>query len=85
MEFETIENVMNSKNEAIALPACPICRKPIINTNRFKDKVNHQMKTEINPIKRRVYGTNTQIKQAKLNLVGKLSTMCQTAIYKGNI
>ncbi|XP_064072681.1 NFX1-type zinc finger-containing protein 1-like [Vanessa tameamea] len=56
MEFEDMEHLMNSETESISIRACPFCRKPIINTPRYKDLVNNRMKTDINPIKERVYG-----------------------------
>ena len=83
MEFETLESLMNSKSEVISLPACPICRKPIINTHRYKDIVNHQIETEINPIKERVYGTKQEIHETTLKLKEKLLTMDEKPIYKG--
>ncbi|CAH0715659.1 unnamed protein product, partial [Brenthis ino] len=82
MEFETLETLMNSESESISLRACPTCRKPIINTHRYKDKVNEQFKTDINPIKERVFGTEKQIAATKLQLTEKILSLRKTAIYK---
>lgn len=83
MEFETLETLMNSESESVSLRACPTCRKPIINTHRYKDKVNKQFKTDINPIKERVYGTEKEIAATKLQLTTKILSLRETAIYKG--
>ncbi|CAG9786642.1 unnamed protein product [Diatraea saccharalis] len=61
LEVEDADNLMQSDKETIRIRCCPFCRKPIINTYRYKDFVNEMYKTEINPIKERVYGTKAQI------------------------
>ncbi|XP_023934805.1 NFX1-type zinc finger-containing protein 1 [Bicyclus anynana] len=68
MEFENMENLMKGDSELIAIRSCPYCRKPIINTPRYKDIVNHMLKTEINPIKERVYGNLERIIERRREL-----------------
>lgn len=52
---------MLGDQENIKIRTCPFCRKPIINTNRYKETVNNMFRNDINPIKIRVYGTKEQI------------------------
>ncbi|CAH2096329.1 unnamed protein product [Euphydryas editha] len=73
MEFENMEHLMNSESESVSLRACPFCRKPIINTPRYKDLVNHRFKTDINPIKERVYGNIQRNLEAKKSLLDKIA------------
>ncbi|XP_050350709.1 NFX1-type zinc finger-containing protein 1-like [Nymphalis io] len=73
MEFEDMEHLMNSESESISLRACPFCRKPIINTPRYKDLVNYRFKTDINPIKERVYGNLQNNLETKNMLLEKMS------------
>ncbi|XP_046965728.1 NFX1-type zinc finger-containing protein 1-like [Vanessa cardui] len=77
MEFEYMEHLMNLESEPITLHACSLCRKPIINTPRYKDLVNKRMKTDINPIKERVYGNvqkNLDTKNRLLQEILKFQT-----------
>ncbi|XP_014358196.2 NFX1-type zinc finger-containing protein 1 [Papilio machaon] len=62
MEVQEMDSLMTADRETIAIRTCPFCRKPIINTNRYKDLVNRTFALEINPVKERVYGTTEQIK-----------------------
>lgn len=52
-----MDNLMMGDSKTVKIRCCPFCRKPIINTGRYKDLVNATFKNEINPIKERVYGT----------------------------
>lgn len=58
-----MDTLMMGDQENIKIRTCPFCRKPIINTNRYKDTVNRMFKKDINPIKLKVYGTNKQIQK----------------------
>lgn len=51
---------MNSETETIQIPQCPVCRKPIVNTYRYKDMINKMLRTDINSIKEKVYGKQPQ-------------------------
>lgn len=76
-----MDNLMLGDQEDIKIRTCPFCRKPIINTNRYKDVVNNMFKNEINPIKERVYGTKKQIAEKMSELRLKAIKFKQT---KGN-
>lgn len=54
---------------------CPYCRKPVINTNRYKRLVNDMIKTKINPIKRKIYGNTEAIKIRFKELETKISNI----------
>ncbi|XP_028173495.1 NFX1-type zinc finger-containing protein 1-like isoform X1 [Ostrinia furnacalis] len=73
MAVEDADNLMQGDKETITIRACPFCRKPIINTYRYKDLVNEMYRTEINPIKERVYGTQENVKNKQRELIGALS------------
>lgn len=73
-EVEFLDSLIATNNDEVKIPACPLCRKPIINTYRYKDRINAMFKEDINPIKQRVYGTNEQIQEEKQALVLKLDT-----------
>ncbi|XP_072949023.1 NFX1-type zinc finger-containing protein 1-like [Epargyreus clarus] len=72
LELENMNNLMFGDKDTVSIRACPYCRKPIINTHRYKDFVNDMFKKEINPIKERVYGTQAQIKAKKAELKAKV-------------
>ncbi|XP_075977884.1 NFX1-type zinc finger-containing protein 1-like [Anticarsia gemmatalis] len=80
LELENMDNLMMGDQENIKIRQCPFCRKPIINTNRYKDLVNNMFRNEINPIKERVYGKNEQIK-GKLAEVQKKYSSIYTKLY----
>ncbi|KAL4707808.1 hypothetical protein ACJJTC_001754, partial [Scirpophaga incertulas] len=61
LAVEDADNLMLGDTEIVSIRSCPFCRKPIINTNRYKDLVNRMYINEINPIKERVYGTRKEI------------------------
>ncbi|KAF9797452.1 hypothetical protein SFRURICE_005928, partial [Spodoptera frugiperda] len=61
LEVDDMDTLMLGDQENIKIRTCPFCRKPIINTNRYKDIVNKRFKDDINPIKIRVYGTHNKI------------------------
>lgn len=63
-----MDSFMTADKETIAIRTCPFCRKPIINTNRYKDLVNKTISKEINPVKERVYGTMEKIKMKQKEL-----------------
>lgn len=68
MEVQEMDGLMMADKETIAIRTCPFCRKPIINTNRYKDLVNRTFALEINPVKERVYGTTAQIQNKQIEL-----------------
>ncbi|CAG4965233.1 unnamed protein product [Parnassius apollo] len=72
MELENMDTLMTGDKETIGVRQCPFCRKPIINTNRYKDLVYKMMVTEINPVKERVYGNKRKIKMRQNELCLKL-------------
>ncbi|CAH2048546.1 unnamed protein product, partial [Iphiclides podalirius] len=72
MELENMDTFMMADKETIAIRTCPFCRKPIINTSRYKDLVNNTFAMEINPVKERVYGTKEKIEIKKKELLEKL-------------
>ncbi|KAJ2949110.1 hypothetical protein O0L34_g6049 [Tuta absoluta] len=63
-EVDDMDAWITNKPDQVKIPDCPNCRKPIINTYRYKDTINRIFKTEINPIKERVFG-NSKIICAK--------------------
>ncbi|KAH9628814.1 hypothetical protein HF086_004974 [Spodoptera exigua] len=65
LEIDDMDSLMLGDQENIKIRTCPFCRKPIINTKRYKDIVNKRFKEDINPIKLRVYGRN-EIISAKI-------------------
>lgn len=83
MEIEDADNLMNGDKETISIKACPFCRKPIINTYRYKDRVNEMYLTEINPIKERVYGTFLQVREKQAELVETFAILKEN--HAGNI
>ncbi|KAI8436677.1 hypothetical protein MSG28_010165 [Choristoneura fumiferana] len=60
LDVETLDNFMKSETETIQIPQCPMCRKPIVNTYRYKDMINKMLRNDINPIKEKVYGKEPQ-------------------------
>lgn len=78
MEVEDADNLMQGDKETITIRACPFCRKPIINTYRYKDRVNEMYRTEINPIKERVYGTQEQVKTKQDELIATITAFKNT-------
>lgn len=69
MEVEELDTWMSCKMETIGIKSCPKCRKPILNSYRYKDLINKMLKNDINPVKEKVYGTKQEIilKVAELN------------------
>ncbi|KAG6452108.1 NFX1-type zinc finger-containing protein 1 [Manduca sexta] len=65
------DGLMNSHPEEVHIRTCPMCRKPIINTNRYKDIVNDSLKNEIGPIKQKIYGHPKDIIQKREELSRK--------------
>ncbi|GBP30880.1 NFX1-type zinc finger-containing protein 1 [Eumeta japonica] len=62
MGVEEADMMMQSEPDGeVHVRSCPTCRKPIINTSRYKDIVNDLFKNEINPIKRKIYGDENRI------------------------
>ncbi|CAH0398415.1 unnamed protein product [Chilo suppressalis] len=78
MEVEDADNLMKSDKETVAIRSCPFCRKPIINTYRYKDLINEMYKMEINPIKERVYGTKAQVIEKSNKLKEALTDFLET-------
>ncbi|XP_022837763.1 NFX1-type zinc finger-containing protein 1-like [Spodoptera litura] len=74
LEVDDMDSLMLGDQENITIRTCPFCRKPIINTNRYKDIVNKRFKDDINPIKIRVYGTNDKISTKITELRRKMTT-----------
>lgn len=72
MEVDAMDSLMLGDRDAIEIRKCPFCRKPIINTGRYKDFVNKIFKEDINPIKTRIFGTKAQIAQKKAELLNKI-------------
>ncbi|CAB3261339.1 unnamed protein product [Arctia plantaginis] len=75
LELENMDNLMMGNQEDIKIRQCPFCRKPIINTKRYKDLVNNMFRNDINPIKRRIYGKNTEINTKLTQLLTKVSSL----------
>jgi hypothetical protein len=77
---------MQGDTETVNIRSCPFCRKPIINTGRYKDLVNRTYKMEINPIKEKVYGTDEQIKIKRNELHETFTNFSKLneSIIKGN-
>ncbi|XP_052747658.1 NFX1-type zinc finger-containing protein 1-like, partial [Galleria mellonella] len=65
LEVDDMDNLMMGDSESIAIRTCPFCRKPIINTQRYKDLISHLFVTDINPIKKRVFGDYADIDQKR--------------------
>ncbi|GBP30884.1 NFX1-type zinc finger-containing protein 1 [Eumeta japonica] len=64
MGVEEADMMMQSKPDGeVHVRSCPTCRKPIVNTARYKDIVNDLFKNEINPIKTQLYGDVKQIRE----------------------
>lgn len=78
-----MDTLMLGDQENIKIRTCPFCRKPIINTNRYKDIVNKRFKDDINPIKLRVYGTHNKIFEKISELRGKINKCWEN--YKADI
>lgn len=78
MEVENMDNLMMADQETIAIKTCPFCRKPIINTTRYKELINKTFAMEINPVKERVYGTTDKIKIRAQDLKDKLKGLQET-------
>ncbi|XP_063624755.1 NFX1-type zinc finger-containing protein 1-like [Cydia splendana] len=74
-DVDTLDNLMNSEGDTVQLKACPWCRQPIVNTYRYKDLINKLLKNDINPIKAKVYGTDSQRRTKKLEMVNKVSQL----------
>ncbi|CAH0691773.1 unnamed protein product [Spodoptera exigua] len=72
LEIDDMDSLMLGDQENIKIRTCPFCRKPIINTKRYKDIVNKRFKEDINPIKLRVYGRNEIISAKITELHGKM-------------
>lgn len=75
MELENMDNLMMGNQEDIKIRQCPFCRKPIINTKRYKDLVNNMFRNDINPIKRRIYGLNRDIDTKLRQLKTKVTSL----------
>ncbi|XP_052747701.1 uncharacterized protein LOC116413112 isoform X2 [Galleria mellonella] len=69
-----MDNLMMGNSKSIAIRTCPFCRKPIINTQRYKDIVSHLFVTDINPIKERAFG-NMVINDKRKELTDAVTIM----------
>ncbi|KAJ0176718.1 hypothetical protein K1T71_007897 [Dendrolimus kikuchii] len=78
IELEDMDTLMLGDADSIKIRTCPICRKPIINTNRYKNNVNKTFKEDINPIKIRVYGDSVTIKKKKIEVLEKIGGYSKT-------
>lgn len=78
LELEDMDNLMKTDTETIAIRACPLCRKPIINTNRYKDTVLNTFEHDINPIKECVFGDKKLINEKKLDLKNRIKAFFKT-------
>ncbi|CAK1556370.1 unnamed protein product [Leptosia nina] len=76
-DVEELDSWMSSKSEIIGIKSCPKCRKPILKSYRYKDQINEIFKNDINPIKKKCYGTFKQIKVKQDDLVTKLATFLE--------
>lgn len=74
MEVENMDNLMRGDSDTVNIRCCPFCRKPIINTGRYKDIVNATFKNEINVIKTKVHGTKAEIAAAVNKLKADLGS-----------
>ncbi|XP_047991691.1 NFX1-type zinc finger-containing protein 1-like isoform X2 [Leguminivora glycinivorella] len=74
-DVDTLDTLMNSKDETVQLKACPWCRQPIVNTYRYKDLINKLLKNDINPIKAKVYGTDAERRAKKKEMLQKVTDL----------
>ncbi|XP_049873324.1 NFX1-type zinc finger-containing protein 1-like isoform X3 [Pectinophora gossypiella] len=72
LDLENMDNLMTGDRETVSIRTCPFCRTPIINTYRYKDLINDKFKTEINPIKEKIYGNEAKIKQKTTKLIAEV-------------
>lgn len=75
LEVDDMDNLMMGDSSTIAIRQCPFCRKPIINTQRYKDLVNNLFANDINPIKERVYGNREQIEEKERELKDDIAAL----------
>lgn len=99
MEVESMDSLMMSERDGVKIPCCPyidpvVCRKPIINTGRYKDLITSIFSKEINPIKEKVFGTAYNIKYTNHKLradIGSYAAKYRTVLegksvgYKSNL
>ncbi|KAM3965335.1 NFX1-type zinc finger-containing protein 1-like [Aphomia sociella] len=69
LEVEDMDNLMMGDSETISIRTCPFCRIPIINTQRYKNRIMHMFTTDINPIKQRVFGNKRDINNKKKDIM----------------
>ncbi|XP_053609181.1 NFX1-type zinc finger-containing protein 1-like [Plodia interpunctella] len=74
LEVDDMDCLMTGDTATISVRACPFCRKSIISTRRYKDLINHQFNTDINLIKRKIFGDQ--------NMINNLKKECEEAILK---
>ncbi|CAH0585816.1 unnamed protein product [Chrysodeixis includens] len=74
---EEMDGWIHHGQDTVKIKTCPKCRKPIINTYRYKDLVNAKFENEINPIKIKVFGTNEAIKSKKNELKNQMDAFFQ--------
>ncbi|XP_060803319.1 NFX1-type zinc finger-containing protein 1 [Amyelois transitella] len=65
LEVDDMDNLMMGDLETVSIRACPFCRKSIINTHRYKDLINTQIQTDINHIKRKIFGDEKKIQEKR--------------------
>lgn len=77
LDVDNMDSLMMADSESVTIRSCPFCRQPIINTYRYKDLINDMFRKEINPIKRKIYGSKKEIEIKKEQLILKASTLLE--------
>ncbi|XP_059049950.1 NFX1-type zinc finger-containing protein 1-like [Achroia grisella] len=75
IEVEDMDNLMMGDSDTIDIRTCPFCRKPIINTQRYKDLIRHMIVTDINPIKNQVFGSTKDIDKKRTEILGLIDQL----------
>lgn len=76
VESDALEKWLSQNDEEIALKQCPICKTPILKTQRFMNQVKVILE-DISKIKSQLYGKLAVIKMKKRDILKTLKCLCK--------
>lgn len=86
VESDALEKWMSQNDEEIVLKQCPICKTPILKTQRFMNRVKVILE-DISKIKSQLYGKLDVIKMKKKDISKTLTFLCKNfnSLFIGDI